>query len=72
MCFYKVFRNGQSQTATLNFSSRYTEITIKNALVISWIDSFAKVLHIELDILFFMPYANHYSAILFRIANRIA
>ena len=45
---------------------------LKNALVISWIDSFAKVLHIELDILFFMPYANHYPAILFRIANRIA
>ena len=49
MSFHKVLADGKSQTATLYFCSRHTEIVVENTFVVTRVNALSEVLDINLD-----------------------
>ena len=49
MSFHKVLADGKSQTATLYFCSRHTEIVVENTFVVTQVNALSEVLDIDLD-----------------------
>src|SRR5574344_1378749 len=71
MGFHKVFRYGQSQSATLHFGSRHSEVAFEDGLMIAWVNAFAKVSHIYFYCFAYMFSSDNDSCIFGRVVYGI-